>query len=236
MADGSQPRQLTHFNGGTASSPRWSPDGQRIAFDATIDNNRDIYVTQADGGSATRMTSELSAEGQPSWSRNGQWLYFMSDRSGSRQIWKMPAGGGPPLQVTKMGGYQAFESTDGRTIYYAKEQRGQGIWSVPVNGGPEVLTSALPWQNLWGLGSDGIYCFDLSGLIPQVFDTPHPIPVKQIDLATGKVRTVATIQTDLPNGVSAFDVRFDGKYLIWAGRREHNSELMLIRNLHLGPR
>ncbi|MEO8051800.1 MAG: winged helix-turn-helix domain-containing protein [Acidobacteriota bacterium] len=236
MADGSQPRQLTHFNAGTASSPRWSPDGQRIAFDATIDNNRDIYVTRADGGSAVRMTREVSAEGQPSWSQNGQWLYFMSDRSGSRQIWKMPTGGGQPVQVTKMGGYQAFESTDGRTVYYAKEQRGQGIWSVPANGGPEVLTSPLPWQNLWGLGGDGIYYFDLAGLVPQVFDTPHPIPVKQLDLTTGKIKNVATILTDLPNGVSAFDVRFDGKYLIWAGRREHNSELMLIRNLQVGSR
>ena len=236
MADGSQPRQLTHFNSGIASSPRWSPDGQWIAFDATINNNRDIYVIRADGGSPVRMTREISTEAQPSWSRSGQWLYFMSDRSGSRQVWKMPAGGGQPLQITQRGGYQALESPDGQTVYYAKERHAPGIWSVPVNGGPELMVSDLAWQNLWSVANDGIYYFDLSGLDQQVFDTPREVPVRKIDLTTRKVTTVANILTDLPDGVMAFDVRGDGKYLTWVGRREHRSELMLIRNLHLGPR
>lgn len=236
MADGSEPHQLTHFNAGLASSPRWSPDGQRIVFDATIDNNRDIYVIGAGGGSPTRMTREISAEAQPNWSRSGQWLYFMSDRSGSQQVWKMPAGGGQPLQITKGGGYQAFESPDGQTVYYAKQRHAPGIWSVPVNGGPELIVSDLAWQNLWSVANDGIYYFDLSGQAQQVFANPREIPVRKIDLASRKVTTVANILTDLPDGVPAFDVRSDGKYLAWVGRREHHSELMLIRNLHLGPR
>ena len=236
MADGSQPNQLTHFNSGIASSPRWSPDGQWIAFDATINNNRDIYVIRADGGSPVRMTREISTEAQPSWSRSGQWLYFMSDRSGSQQVWKMPAGGGQPLQITKRGGYQAFESPDGQTVYYAKERHAPGIWSVPVNGGPELIVSDLAWQNLWSVANDGIYYFDLSGQVQQVFDTPREVPVRKIDLTTRKVTIVANILTDLPDRVPAFDVRGDGKYLAWVGRREHRSELMLIRNLHLGSR
>jgi Tol biopolymer transport system component len=236
MANGSQPNQLTHFNSGIASSPRWSPDGKWIAFDATINNNRDIYVTRADGGTPIRMTREISTEAQPSWSRSGQWLYFMSDRSGSQQVWKMPAGGGQAVQVTKNGGYQAFESPDGRTVYYAKERHAPGVWSVPVNGGPELIVSDLAWQNLWSVANDGIYYFDLSGLDQQVFDTPREVPVRKIDLASRKVTTVANILTDLPDGVMAFDVSGDGKYLTWVGRREHRSELLLIRNLHLGPR
>jgi Tol biopolymer transport system component/DNA-binding winged helix-turn-helix (wHTH) protein len=236
MADGSQPRQLTHFNSGLASSPRWSPDGEWIAFDATINNNRDIYVIRADGGSPVRMTRENSSEAQPSWSRSGQWIYFMSDRSGSQQIWKMPAGGGQPWQITKKGGYQALESPDGQTVYYAKERQAPGIWSVPVNGGPELIVSDLARQNLWSLANDGIYYFDLSGQVQQIFDTPRQVPVRKIDLTTRKVTTVANILTDLPSGVPALDVRGDGKYLAWVGRREHRSELMLIRNLHLGSR
>jgi Tol biopolymer transport system component/DNA-binding winged helix-turn-helix (wHTH) protein len=236
LADGSQPRQLTHFSSGLASSPRWSPDGQSIVFDATINNNRDVYVVRADGASPVRLTSEISAEAQPSWSRSGQWIYFMSDRSGRRQIWKMRAGGGQPLQITKGGGYQALESPDGQTLYYAKERHAPGVWSVPVNGGPERMVSELAWQNLWSIANDGVYYFDLSGQDQQVFDTPRQVPLRKIDLNTEKVTTVTSILTDLPNGVPALDVRGDGKYLVWVGRREHRSELMLIRNLHPGSR
>ena len=236
MADGTQARQLTHFNSGLASSPRWSTDGQWIAFDATIKDNRDIYVIRADGGLPVRMTRETSAEARPSWSRDGQWLYFMSDRSGSQQIWKMPTAGGRPSQITKRGGFEAFESTDGQSVYYTKEQRGQGIWRVPVTGGPEGLVSNLPWQNFWSLGPSGIYFFDLTGLVPQVFETPRDIPLKRIDPTTNRVETVATVLTDLPDAIPALDVRRDGKYFAWVGRREHHSELMLVRNLQLGPK
>jgi hypothetical protein len=160
----------------------------------------------------------------------------MSDRSGSRQIWKMRAGGGQPLQVTKGGGYQALESPDGQTVYYAKERHAPGVWSVPVNGGTESMVSELAWQNLWAVANDGVYYFDLSGQDQQVFDTPRQIPLRKIDLVTKKVTTVTSILTDLPDGAPALDVIGDGKYLAWVGRREHRSELMLIRNLHPGPR
>ena len=33
-ADGSNPVQLTHFGRGTTGTPRWSPDGREVAFDA----------------------------------------------------------------------------------------------------------------------------------------------------------------------------------------------------------
>ena len=69
-----------------------------------------------------RLTRQQAANAQPSWSYDGNWIYFRSDRSGSGQIWKTRADGREPTQLTAGGGYQAFESPDGKLVFYAKER------------------------------------------------------------------------------------------------------------------
>ena len=108
--------QLTSFGGAFLGSPRWSPDGQRIAFDVFREGHADIYVVSADGGSPRRFTTEPSQEVRPSWSRDGRWIYFGSNRSDTWQVWKAPAEGGAAVQVTKNGGREAFESPDGKFV------------------------------------------------------------------------------------------------------------------------
>ncbi|MFL6449478.1 MAG: hypothetical protein ACJ746_17625 [Bryobacteraceae bacterium] len=95
-------------------------------------------VGSAQGGPVRDITSESSDEDMASWSHDGKWIYFESDRSGVFQIWKVPFAGGTAVQVTKDGGADAFESRDGKFVYYTKwEQR--GIWRKPVEGGPDTL-------------------------------------------------------------------------------------------------
>ena len=60
-------------------SPRWSPDGRWIAYDAQAeDGNWDIYVIEAAGGQPRRLTTHPAFEHFASWSRDGQWIYFRS--------------------------------------------------------------------------------------------------------------------------------------------------------------
>ncbi|MDQ3545896.1 MAG: serine/threonine-protein kinase, partial [Verrucomicrobiota bacterium] len=129
-SDGSHPAQLTFFDGPTSGTPRWSPDGQQIVFDARPAGNADIYVMSAEGGKPRPLTLEPSHDVTPSWSRDGRWVYFCSNRSGARQIWKVPAGGGPAVQVTRQGGFEAFESPDGELLYYTKGRGPGGIWQM----------------------------------------------------------------------------------------------------------
>jgi hypothetical protein len=41
------------------------------------------------------------------------------------------------VQVTTNGGHEAFESRDGKYVYYSKGE-GAGIWRVPAKGGPVI--------------------------------------------------------------------------------------------------
>jgi Tol biopolymer transport system component len=49
-ADGSNAQQLTHFSLLTTGTPRWSPDGKLIAFDARAGGEANIYLVDPHGG------------------------------------------------------------------------------------------------------------------------------------------------------------------------------------------
>ena len=46
-------------------SPRWSPDGKRIAWVSTRDGNQEIYTVDADGKNIKRLTSETALDNNP---------------------------------------------------------------------------------------------------------------------------------------------------------------------------
>jgi dipeptidyl aminopeptidase/acylaminoacyl peptidase len=76
-ADGTDQVQLTFGQRGE-SSPRWSPDGRRIAFLARRgdDAHNQIYVLDADGGEARRVTTHPTAPSDLTWSPDSRLLYF----------------------------------------------------------------------------------------------------------------------------------------------------------------
>jgi dipeptidyl aminopeptidase/acylaminoacyl peptidase len=137
QADGSKPVQMTHNLGRHQGTPHWSPDGRWIAFDSQgKDGHWDIYVVDASGDRPRRLSPEPSDEMVPSWSHYGKWIYFCSDRSGRREVWRMPFGGGTAEQLTKEGGFVAYESTDGTTLFYMKAPSSP-LFARPLSGGAE---------------------------------------------------------------------------------------------------
>jgi len=161
-SEGLNPTQLTSIGGPETGTPRWSPDGKQISFDSHAKGNWDIYLVSAEGGSPKCLTTGSADNNLPSWSRDGKAVYFTSNRSGDYQVWKMPADGGEAGQITKQGRFVAFESPDGKFVYYTKNRYSgtPGIWWVPVEGGEENLVyDSFKAQNFgnWAVVSDGIY-------------------------------------------------------------------------------
>lgn len=76
-ADGSDMIQLTRGADGE-SSPRWSPDGTRIAFLARreADKPTQIHLLRVVGGEAEPLTDHPTAVGDVQWSPDGKWIWF----------------------------------------------------------------------------------------------------------------------------------------------------------------
>ncbi len=95
----------------------------------------------------------------PSWSSDGRWIYFSSNRTGTWEIWKVAPQGGPAAQVTNNGGFEAWESSDGKFLYYTKVLGTAPLWRMPVEGGEETRIFA---ENIvgryWRVLPNGI-CF-----------------------------------------------------------------------------
>lgn len=226
-ADGTRPIQLTNFGGPVTGTPRWSPDSRWIAFDTRVEGNPDIFVISSEGGKPRRLTTEASEDIVPSWSRDGRFIYFSSTRSGSLQVWKIPAEGGEARQITKGGGFEGYESIDGKYFYYTKGryQTIPGIWRVPVDGGAETLFfdqhRAGIWRS-WTVTKGGIYF--VTG------ETPTKTVIEFYSFATGEVRSVATPEREILPLFLGLSVSPDGKWLLYTQADQRGSDIMLVED------
>ena len=160
--DGSGLQQVTTLAAEGVLVGEWSPDGTQIAFEAAIDGNTDVYLVGADGGHLRRLTTEPAIDGVPAWSRDGHWIYFASTRAGAvPDIWRIASSGGTPVRVTRNGGFQPQESTDGRYLFYLDRHPGGAprearLMRLPLIGGHEepVLDRLRPF--LWSVMDAGI--------------------------------------------------------------------------------
>lgn len=76
-AAGGRPVQFTRGQK-SDSSPRWSPDGQTLAFVSDRGGDRQIWLIDRFGGEARQLTTMYYGAGSPSWSPDGRRVAFVS--------------------------------------------------------------------------------------------------------------------------------------------------------------
>ena len=130
--DGSDPRRLT-THPGTESSPRFSPDGTRIAFTGEYDGNQDAFVVPVEGGAPTRLTWHPAADVVQGWTADGERVAFSSLRK------NLQASEGPQLLTVSVedGGIEELEvpyafgfalSPDGERVAYSPAAPAMQQW------------------------------------------------------------------------------------------------------------
>ncbi|KDP93004.1 translocation protein TolB [Brevundimonas sp. EAKA] len=131
---------------GQVLAPRFSNDGNKIAFSIIRGGNTDIYVMDLRSRQLSRLTSDPGIDTSPSFSPDGSQIVFNSDRSGQARLYVMRADGSGQRPISRGGGtYTAPAwSPTGNLIAFTKS--GGGRFSTGVmnadGSGERILSSS----------------------------------------------------------------------------------------------
>jgi TolB protein len=130
-------RSLGHR--GNTMGGAYSPDGKRIVYCQSEGPNTDIWVMNADGSNARRLTKDPSIDVSPTWSPDGTKIAFASDRAGSPQLYVMNADGSGVRRLTFQGNYNQEPSWSPRgdaIAFTARDERKvfDVFWVTPDKG------------------------------------------------------------------------------------------------------
>jgi len=166
---GAAPRSILKQSG--LQGVGWSPDGKQIVFDAGNDQERGLYVINADGSNVRRITSKAVYPARAAWSPDGNYIAAQcyDNRLGGNNLCVMNADGSGLTFITTDGRY------DGRIAWFGTPKTVSAqvqatllpTIAVPSYGGtplPPVQQTAIAgitataeraWQNFRDMNATG---------------------------------------------------------------------------------
>ena len=142
-----EPRPMTKNTSYRKTMPRFSPDGQKIAFlQFQAGENQKIWVMNADGSNLTQLTTGPSTDWSPSWFPDNDNIAFLSNEEGQpyQRMWSVSVSTRRKKLLFDPGqeiGWPRL-SPDGKQVAFNSTKSGTiNVWIVPVEGGtPRQLT------------------------------------------------------------------------------------------------
>jgi WD40-like Beta Propeller Repeat len=132
-----------------AFTPRYSPDGERIAYSVWKNGGyRDIRIVDVHTGDWEDITQDRAVDGAPSWSSDGRYLFFHSDRTGIMNVYAWEVATRKFFLVTNVinGAYEPEPSPDGKTlVYVGYTHEGFDLYAMPLDRA--TWTEAPPYED-----------------------------------------------------------------------------------------
>lgn len=218
-SDGSsQPRQITA--GTRDQSPRWAPDGSRLAFVRAAGGPAQIYLLALNGGEAQAMTDLPRGAGGPIWSPDGKKIAFGSSMKAEDSERKDPAASGKSdVRVITEATYR---NNGGG---WAEQDRPSHIWvaTLPVDGkiakAAQITTgkyseSAQAWTN------DSSKIYFTSTRVDEPYYNQSKAELYAVPAAGGDFTKVASIN----GAIGAVKPSPDGKFLAFVASENGTPE------------
>lgn len=140
-AGGGDATQLTHELR-TARRPRWSPDGLKLVYQATVEGNHGLWVYEFATGNSENVSGESYFDLYPTWHPDGERLTYSSDRTGAGlDLWEVDLPTGLHWRLSDQPGDETAPawSANGKDLIYV--HRLLDHWSLVLrrHGQPEEI-------------------------------------------------------------------------------------------------
>ncbi|CAG1005544.1 Tol-Pal system protein TolB [Burkholderiales bacterium] len=136
-ADGADPQTVVSTSE-PLLSPRWSPDGGRIAYVSLEQRKPVVYVQNLSTGGRAAVAAFRGSNSAPAWSPDGRQLAVTLTRDGGSQLFLMNADGTGTRRIMSSPGVdtEAWFMPDGRSLLFTSDRGGSPqIYRVGIDGG-----------------------------------------------------------------------------------------------------
>jgi len=220
-SNGSNLRQVTHFNGPWLGAVRWSPDSKTIVFDARPNGHSAVF-TMALGRDPKPLQQANFEVRRPSWSRDGKSIYFDSTRAGKPEIWKRNFATGETHAIAPMGSQLSVESTDGKRLFFIDSDSHELWISNPDGSNASRCGNVRPNPDAdWAQSSNEIYFTNQNDSFADLF---------AYDFENRRLRAVGRLPQTLSPGTPSLAISPDGEWILYAAIEHTKSDIKLRRD------
>jgi len=203
-------------------SPRFAPDGRRIAYVSFEQRRPRIFLQHIDTGRREQLTNFEGLNGAPAFSPDGNRLAFVLSKDGNPEIYVMDLGSRQITRVTNSNSIdtEPFWGADGRTLYFTSDRAGKPqIYKQSIGGGAaERVTFTGNYNANPKLSAD-----EKTLVMIHRQDGFTNFKVAAQDLQRGSLRILSDTNLDESPTVAP-----NGTMLIYATRQQGRGVLMLV--------